>query len=47
MLFTSDMKAWLFERGRGAANNAAADSRAERMTCVRYAFRGFCTANLF
>lgn len=36
MLFTSDMKAPLFERGRGAANNAATDSRAERMTAVMH-----------
>lgn len=30
------MKASLFERGRGAANNAATDSRAERMTAVMH-----------
>lgn len=35
MLF-SDMKASLFERGRGAANNAATDSHVERMTAVMH-----------
>lgn len=32
----SDMKASLFERGRGVANNATTDSHVERMTAVMH-----------